>query len=288
MVIYHIAFRADWADAVAAGEYRVSTRGRSLEQEGFIHGSTAGQVAGVANAFYADAEDLFVLVIDPERLTAPLRYDPVPGAAEPFPHVYGPLNIEAVTGTAELGRDADGRYVFEPDVPEEFRHAAGDTLLLVALPDLDAVVAPWALPVSDGIDAHVTVLTPFLPEARVDEPVLAELRRIFAAHRGFELNFARTSRFPNVLYLVPEPDQPLRALTAAVHERWPECPPYGGEYPDPKPHLTVVFGKDEAEYETVRRDLEPRLPIRTRAEAVDLLGYDGARWNLRERFPLGD
>jgi uncharacterized protein (DUF952 family) len=113
MTIYHIAFRTDWADAVAAGEYRVSTRGKTVEEQGYIHASTAGQVAGVANAFYADAEDLLVLVIDPEKLTAPLRYDPVPGADEPFPHIYGPLNVDAVTGTAELRRDAGGRYVFE-------------------------------------------------------------------------------------------------------------------------------------------------------------------------------
>jgi len=113
MTIYHIASRADWSAALQQGEYRVSTRGRSLEEEGFIHASTAGQVDGVANAFYADAEDLVVLLIDPERLTAPLKYDPVPGATEPFPHIYGPLNVDAVTGTAELRRDAEGRYVFE-------------------------------------------------------------------------------------------------------------------------------------------------------------------------------
>ncbi|GAA1967323.1 DUF952 domain-containing protein [Catenulispora subtropica] len=114
MTIYHIAFRADWADAVAVGEYRVSTRGRTVEEEGFIHASTAEQVAGVANAFYADVADdaLVVLVIDPERLTASLKYDPVPGADKPFPHIYGPLNVDAVTGGAELERDAEGRYVF--------------------------------------------------------------------------------------------------------------------------------------------------------------------------------
>jgi uncharacterized protein (DUF952 family) len=113
MTIYHIALRSDWADAVAAGEYRVSTLGRTVEQEGFIHASTAAQVAGVANAFYTAAEDLLVLVIDPEKLTAPLRYDLVPGADEPFPHIYGPLNVDAVTGSVELRRDARGRYVFE-------------------------------------------------------------------------------------------------------------------------------------------------------------------------------
>ncbi|NUR63585.1 MAG: DUF952 domain-containing protein [Catenulispora sp.] len=113
MTIYHIAFRADWEAAEAAGEYRVSTRGRTLEQQGFIHAATAGQVAGVAEAYYADATDLIVLAIDPGRLAAPLRYEPVPGAADPFPHIYGSLNVDAVIGMFDLGRDAQGRYLFE-------------------------------------------------------------------------------------------------------------------------------------------------------------------------------
>ena len=115
MTIYHIAQRADWESAVAAGEYHVSTRGRTVEQEGFIHASTATQVTGVANAFFADVAlaDLVVLVIDPDRLTAPLRYDPVPGAPDPFPHIYGPLNVDAVVATRELRRDSDDRHVFE-------------------------------------------------------------------------------------------------------------------------------------------------------------------------------
>ena len=102
MTIYHIAFRSDWEAAQSAGEYRVSTRGRTLEQQGFIHAATAGQVAGVVEAFYAGATDLVLLEIDPDRLTAPLRYDPVPGAAEPFPHIYGPLNTDAVVRVSEL------------------------------------------------------------------------------------------------------------------------------------------------------------------------------------------
>lgn len=113
MTIYHIAFRTDWDAAAAAGEYRVSSRGRTLEDEGFLHASTENQVTGVANAFYADAEDLVVLIIEPELLAAPLKYEPAPGTDQLFPHIYGPLNLDAVVGTAELGRDAEGRYVFE-------------------------------------------------------------------------------------------------------------------------------------------------------------------------------
>jgi glutathione S-transferase len=81
---------------MAAGEYRVSTRGRSLDEVGFIHASTAAQVEQVANRAYPDAESV-VLVIDPERLRSEVRYERgEPGSAELFPHIYGPINLDAV------------------------------------------------------------------------------------------------------------------------------------------------------------------------------------------------
>lgn len=169
-----------------------------------------------------------------------------------------------------------------------FDNEVGDTALLVALPDLDVHVEAWRGDVpSDGIDAHMTVLAPFLTESRIDETLLAGLRAIFNAHEAFDVTFARTARFPGVLYLAPEPDAPMRALIAAVFERWPECPPYGGEFADPTPHLTVVFARGEDVEDAAGRALAPHLPIRTRATAVDLVCFDGERWNVRERFPLG-
>jgi len=95
-VIFHIAERTAWDAAVAAGEYTVSTLGRSLAEEGFIHMSTEAQVAGVAERFYAGVGDLVLLHIDESKLTSPLQYDEVPGAPDPFPHLYGPLNTDAV------------------------------------------------------------------------------------------------------------------------------------------------------------------------------------------------
>jgi uncharacterized protein (DUF952 family) len=88
--IHHLALSEEWDSAVAAGVYTVSTRGRSLEEEGFIHCSFAAQVAGVASAFYADAASLLLLTIDPDRLGVELR---VEGG---FPHVYGPVPVAAV------------------------------------------------------------------------------------------------------------------------------------------------------------------------------------------------
>ena len=109
-MIYHIALATDWDAAVAAGEYRVSTIGRGLEEEGFIHASTSAQVRHVADAYYTGVqEQLLLLTIDERRLTVPLRWDAVEGSAEPFPHLYGPLDAGAVVLATPLLRDAAGR-----------------------------------------------------------------------------------------------------------------------------------------------------------------------------------
>jgi uncharacterized protein (DUF952 family) len=95
-LIYHIAAAADWARAQREGAYTMSTRGRTVAEEGFIHASTAEQVPLVAGAYYRDAPDLVLLVIDPERVRPELRYEQVPGQPDPYPHIYGPLNLDAV------------------------------------------------------------------------------------------------------------------------------------------------------------------------------------------------
>lgn len=111
-LIYHITAASDWAQARRDGAYRQSTRGRSLADEGFIHASTAPQVAPVANAFYQDCSDLLVLFIDAGKVQSEIRYEQVPGSADPFPHIYGPLNVDAVVQAVPLERDASGGFTF--------------------------------------------------------------------------------------------------------------------------------------------------------------------------------
>ena len=97
--IYHLALAEDWRAAQATGEYRISTRGLTLEQVGFLHASYAHQIAATYQRFYADAGPLKLLMIDPQRLAAlglPLRAEPAPDSGELFPHVYGVLPVEAV------------------------------------------------------------------------------------------------------------------------------------------------------------------------------------------------
>ena len=97
MRIFHLATEPAWAEAVAAGTYTVSTLGLDLSEVGFIHCSQAEQVAGVHERFYRDVVGpLRLLTIDTDLLTSPWQLDPVEGEALPFPHIYGPLNVDAV------------------------------------------------------------------------------------------------------------------------------------------------------------------------------------------------
>ena len=101
-MIFHIAERADWEAAHAAGDpYQVSTRGRTLAEEGFIHASRDDdQVRAVQRAFYADLDDLVLLVIDIDGLD--VRDEPV--GNDVFPHIYGPIPLGAVVDVRPLPR----------------------------------------------------------------------------------------------------------------------------------------------------------------------------------------
>ena len=114
-LIYHIATAGDWAKAQADGQYTTSTRGKTLAEQGFIHGSTAGQVEPVANMIYKGLPDLLVLVIDADLVQPEIRYEHVPGWDEPFPHIYGPLNANAVVEVRRLEPGPDGQFLFDAE-----------------------------------------------------------------------------------------------------------------------------------------------------------------------------
>jgi uncharacterized protein (DUF952 family) len=114
MTIYHIAYAADWESAKAEGEYRISTKGRTLDEQGFIHASDLHQVLPTADFVYRDddAAALVVLVIDPARLGPGIevRYEQAPNSPDPFPHIYGPLSPDAVTETLLLAKGESGNF----------------------------------------------------------------------------------------------------------------------------------------------------------------------------------
>jgi glutathione S-transferase len=109
--LFHLALADEWEAARRGGQaYRRSTVGVSLEEQGFVHCSFRGQVQPTADRFYAGRDDVVLLVVDPRRLTSPVRVEPVAGpGSERFPHVYGPIDLDAVVDSAAVPVGPDGR-----------------------------------------------------------------------------------------------------------------------------------------------------------------------------------
>ena len=113
--IFHITTRQDWDAARAQGRYAPP----SLQAEGFVHCSSAAQTVPTANSYYTGTQGLVLLCIDEDKTTAAVKYEG-PDASqdertdELFPHLYGPLNLDAVTQVVDFPANPDGSF----DPPE--------------------------------------------------------------------------------------------------------------------------------------------------------------------------
>lgn len=119
--IYHLTTPELWEAAQAAGAYTPS----SLEDEGFIHASNLYQVLKVAERFYRELPVLLLLVIERERVTVPIKDEPPSHLAslnekdparETYPHIYGALNLDAVTAALLMTKDERGLFVLPEGV----------------------------------------------------------------------------------------------------------------------------------------------------------------------------
>jgi uncharacterized protein (DUF952 family) len=106
MIICHITTQPDWETASSTGSYQADT----LVSQGFIHCSTPVQVVPVANRFYHASKDLVLLLIDPDKLTAGLVWENLEGGEEQYPHIYGPLNLDAVLQVVPFPPGPDGSF----------------------------------------------------------------------------------------------------------------------------------------------------------------------------------
>jgi uncharacterized protein (DUF952 family) len=109
-LLFHLAFRTTWADAAAAGAYTASTRDASLDEVGFIHCSFRRQLGETSRRHYADVDpaELVLLTIDRRRLSSRLVVEHAPSVDDAFPHVYGPINLDAVISADAVIRDPSG------------------------------------------------------------------------------------------------------------------------------------------------------------------------------------
>ncbi|WP_407178161.1 DUF952 domain-containing protein [Bradyrhizobium sp. STM 3562] len=104
--IYKICSVSAWREAEASGVYRGSA---DDARDGFIHFSTAAQVAETARKHFAGQKDLLLVEVDGDALGAALRWERSRND-ELFPHLYGELRLGAVRGVRELPARADGSH----------------------------------------------------------------------------------------------------------------------------------------------------------------------------------
>jgi 2'-5' RNA ligase len=141
-----------------------------------------------------------------------------------------------------------------------------------------------------GMPAHITINYPFQPSG-LDQPGFEwSLQTLFAAFPAFEMRLARVERFPDVLYLAPQPVRRFQDLIQHVADRYPESPPYGGVFDQVIPHLTVADVEDPAELDPIAErfllSTPSKLPIRMRVDTVWLMDSRTGRWTKRIPLPL--
>lgn len=110
-LIFKICPRAEWEKPEHIHAYQGSEKDR---EDGFLHFSTVEQLQGTLAKYYADADDLLLVAVSAAALGSALKYEPSRDG-ELFPHLYAPLNYDAVSWVRPIGRDFDGKFVFDLD-----------------------------------------------------------------------------------------------------------------------------------------------------------------------------
>jgi hypothetical protein len=144
-------------------------------------------------------------------------------------------------------------------------------------PDITGIIVPVPEARPFAPHPHITLLAPFRDRSDLfDDSLRADLRAVFATKSAFRFRLVEVRRFPDDhVYLVPDPDEPFRAMTIELSNRYPDCPPYGGAFSQIIPHLTI--------------DPESRpepLPIDARATVTQLVHSHGEEWDVLATFPL--
>ena len=110
-MILHICSQVVWAAALTSGSYA----GDTLLSEGFIHCSTKDQVIEVADYIFRGKPGLLLLVIDEAKVKEKIKYEDA-GNGKLYPHIYGPLNLDAVTDTVAFSPLKDGTFVLPASI----------------------------------------------------------------------------------------------------------------------------------------------------------------------------
>lgn len=178
-----------------------------------------------------------------------------------------------------MPRDDAGHSVLQIPVPEiepfvRERHRHYDTDYVSADPRF--------------VHAHITALGPFLTRREMTPAALDVVAAIARSFEPFRFRLERFGVFPNgIIHLVPEPDAPFRALTAELVAAFPDKPPYAAQFPDVAPHLTLDARSPTVSVASTRRLVGDLVPVRCRADRLDLAWYEPGRCQVVTSWAFG-
>lgn len=105
-LIFHLVKKEDWKKYKKEARYRPE----SLDSQGFIHCSSGRDVEDTANRLFKGEEDVLLIVINTTLIEPELRYENDGETGPKYPHIYGPLNLDAVIDKIELATEDDGTF----------------------------------------------------------------------------------------------------------------------------------------------------------------------------------
>jgi hypothetical protein len=156
------------------------------------------------------------------------------------------------------------------------------TVLLARVPAADAVVAVFGElvpPEWEGAPyAHVTALGPFAPRSSLTPARLDAIGELVRSHLPVTVDLVRLERFAEgMVWLAPEDPKPFRALTEGLWREFPDYPPYGGQFDEVIPHLSLGRLPFDVDFESIGPVIEPLLPVRTVVDTVQLVVWSTER-----------
>jgi hypothetical protein len=159
----------------------------------------------------------------------------------------------------------------------------GHSVIVVAVPPLEDLVRRRTRAYDDAYlstdptfaHAHVTLLGPFVDPAGLSASMLSTVAQVLLRHHPFTACFAEVARFPDgMIHLLPDDEEPFRRLTADLADAFPDHPPYGGRYVDPRPHVTLDRVGPEVDLDTVRDWVADLVPVRVEVRTAQLSWYE--------------
>jgi 2'-5' RNA ligase len=172
-----------------------------------------------------------------------------------------------------------------------------ESALEIHVESLGAWLEPWrhaTVEVANkGMPPHVTLLYPWRT-APLSEEDAGQVQKVLEHQPPFELRFSELSHFgKRLIYLAldEQSEQTVKRLMNVLFDAFPETPPYGGQFSDPTPHLTVAKAKDDEHFGQLMKEiserLEPELPVKHFVDKVSVVqqGSDGF-WRLHSEVFL--